>query len=73
MGNQPHVHSVEEAKANIARIEHNETGAGPGPSSKKGGAPTGIEGGSGSNETASDSVVPKHKGGDWIAEHKDSI
>jgi len=23
MGNQPHVHSVEEVKANIKRIEHN--------------------------------------------------
>lgn len=68
MGNQPHVHSVDEAKANISRIEKNSAGQGPGPSGKHGGAPTGIEGGSGGNELASDSVVPKHKGGDWIAE-----
>lgn len=70
MGNQPHVHSVDEAKSNIRSIEHNSSGTGPGPSGKRGGAPTGIDGGSGSLEKASDSVVPKHKGGDWITEGK---
>ena len=69
MGMQPHVHSVDEVKSNISKVEHNSAGQGPGPSGKKGGPPTGIEAGSGSNETASDSVVPKHKGGDWISEH----
>jgi hypothetical protein len=67
MGNQPHVHHVDEVKANISRIEHNSSGQGPGPSGKRGGAPTGIEGGSGGNEMASDEVVPKTKGGDWIS------
>jgi hypothetical protein len=69
MGNQPHVHSVDEAKANISRIEHNAAGQGPGPSGKRGGPPTGVEGGSGANETAADHKMPKHKGGDWITEH----
>lgn len=59
MGNQPHVHTVEEVKANIKKIEHNtEGGYGP---------PTGIEGGSGKNfNTGTTEGVPhKEKGGDW--------
>lgn len=64
MSNAPHVHSVEEAKSNINRIEHNSGGQGPGPSGKKGGPPTGIEGGSGANENSGGSVVPRSKGAD---------
>jgi hypothetical protein len=60
MGNQPHIHTVEEAKANIKRIEHNSEG-GNGP-------PSGIEGGSGGNYNTgtTEGVPPKTKGGDWI-------
>lgn len=67
MSMAPHVHSVEESKANIAKIEHNAAGQGPGPSGKHGGPPTGIEGGSGGNENSGGSVVPRSKGADWIA------
>lgn len=59
MGNQPHVHTVEEAKTNIKRIEHNSDGTyGP---------PTSIEGGSGKNYNTgtTESVPPKNKGDDW--------
>lgn len=59
MGNQPHVHTVEETKANIKRIEHNAGGSiGP---------PTGIEGGSGKNFNTgtTEGVPPKEKGADW--------
>lgn len=59
MGNQPHIHSVEEAKANIKKIEHNTEGSyGP---------PTAIEGGSSKNyNTGTTEGVPsKEKGGDW--------
>ena len=67
MSQAPHVHSVEEVHSNINRIEHNSAGQGPGPSGKHGGAPTGIEGGSGGNEVTGGDVVPRTKGGDWIS------
>jgi hypothetical protein len=67
MSMAPHVHHVDEVKSNISRIEHNGTGQGPGPSGKHGGAPTGIEGGSGGNEVAGGDVVPRTKGSDWIS------
>jgi len=60
MGNQPHVHTVEETKANIKRIEHNTEGSyGP---------PTGAEGGSGGNFNTgtTEGVPPKKKGDDWV-------
>lgn len=67
MSNAPHVHTVEEAKANIGKIEHNSSGEGPGPGGKRGGAPTGIEGGSGTVEKSGGGVVPTSKGADWIS------
>lgn len=48
----PHDHTVAEVKGNIASIEHNSAGAGPGPSGKRAGPPTEIGGGSNKNETA---------------------
>jgi hypothetical protein len=68
MSNAPHVHSVEETKANISKVEHNASGQGPGPSGKKGGPPTGIEGGSGSvlNTGGDSNQSPKHKGAEDI-------
>lgn len=68
MSNAPHVHSVEETMANIKRIEHNSSGQGPGPSGKMGGAPTGIEAGSGANENTGGSTDknPRSKGADWV-------
>lgn len=65
----PHFHTVAEAKAAIKRIEHNASGPGA-PSGKMAGPPTGSGGGSGKNDIASDSVVPKTKGGDWITNQK---
>ena len=64
MGMQPHVHTVEEVKAHIKRIEHNEEGSY--------GKPTAIEGGSGGNFTTgtSEGVPSRTKGGDWASEHK---
>ena len=67
MSMQPHLHKVDEVKKAIASIEHNESGTGPGPSGKKAGPPSDSGGGSGSNDVASDSVVPKRKGADWLA------
>lgn len=68
MGNQPHVHSVEETKSNIAKIEHNSSGPGSGPSGKKAGPPTGIEGGSSKNYNTgtTNGVPPKEKGADTV-------
>jgi hypothetical protein len=68
MSNAPHVHSVEEAKANISKVEHNATGQGPGPSGKHGGPPTGIEGGSGSvlNTGGRSDESPKSKGAEDV-------
>jgi len=55
----PHVHTVEEAKKNINRVEHNTDGGN--------GAPTGISGGSGSNYNTgkTEGVPPRKKGEDW--------
>jgi hypothetical protein len=68
MGMQPHVHSCEETKANIAKIEHNAAGQGPGPSEKRGGPPTGIEAVSGEILNTGGKVISRHKGADWITE-----
>lgn len=54
----PHFHTVNEAKAAIKKIQHNSDGTT--------GAPTGIAGGSGGNDIASDGISPKDKGGDWV-------
>lgn len=67
MSNAPHVHSVEEVHSNIAKIEHNSTGQGPGPSGKHGGPPTGIETGSVGVRNTGGDVLPKSKGADWIS------
>lgn len=61
MGNQPHVHTVEEAKGNIKRIEKNSMGSyGP---------PTAIDGGSGGNQNTgtTEGVPPRTKGADWAS------
>ena len=56
----PHCHTTEEAKANIKRIEHNSGRGGEG-------APTGIMGGSGANQTTLTSgVTETSKGHDWV-------
>jgi len=62
LGNQPHVHTVEEAKGNIKKIEHNSMGSY--------GAPTSIEGGSGANYNTgtTEGVPPRTKGADWASE-----
>lgn len=61
----PHVHTCEEAKSAIKRIEHNQEGSY--------GKPTSIEGGSGGNFTSgsSESVPPHTKGADWANKSKD--
>ena len=68
MPNLPMTQTCEETKAAISRIEHNSAGQGAGPSGKKAGPPTAIEGGSGSNfKSGTSAGVPTHvKGGDWI-------
>ena len=55
----PFVKTVEEAKANIKRVEHNSQGTS--------GPPSGIAGGSGSNYNSgkTEGVPPKTKGEDW--------
>ena len=60
----PHVHTVEEAKKAINKIEHNSDGGY--------GKPTGIEGGSGGNFTSgsSEGVPPHTKGADWAGGSK---
>lgn len=56
----PHFHTTAEAKAAIKRIEHNSDGGN--------GAPTGIAGGSGGNNTQNEAgVTNKTKGDDWIS------
>lgn len=70
MGNQPHIHTTEEARSNISKIEHNTNGPGPGPGGKKGGAPVDSGGGSGSNINTGNGVNPTRKGADWLASMK---
>jgi hypothetical protein len=55
----PSVKTVEEAKANIKRVEHNSKGTT--------GPPSGIAGGSGGNYNSgkTEGVPPKTKGEDW--------
>lgn len=69
MPNVPMTPTCAETKAAISRIEHNSAGQGAGPSGKKAGPPTGIEGGSGGNCKSGESagVPPYYKGQDWIA------
>jgi len=61
----PHTHTVEESKANIKRVEHNEMSSY--------GKPTSIEGGSGANTNTgtTEGVPPKTKGADWMSNKKD--
>lgn len=64
----PHCHTTEEAKANINSIEHNSSGAGPGPAGKHAGPPQEISGGSASNNfTSTPGVTSSEKGSDWIS------
>lgn len=71
MSNAPHVHSCDEVKQNIARIEHNASGPSS-PSGKKAGPPTGIEGGSAANRNSGNvpDVTSSSKGDDWISKRK---
>jgi hypothetical protein len=68
----PHFHKLEEARAAIKSIEHNSSGPG-GPSGKMAGPPTGIEGGSGSNQTVGkqNDIPPSTKGTDWAGKKTD--
>lgn len=66
MPNLPMTPTCEEVKSNIAKIEHNSAGQGSGPSGKRGGPPTGIEAGSGSNIKGG-GCQPTTKGADWIS------
>jgi hypothetical protein len=68
MPNAPHVHSVDETKSNIRRIEHNASGPGPGPSGKKAGPPMPPSGGSGANLNSGGdaNTAPKSKGSDYV-------
>lgn len=67
----PHVHTIEEAKANIKRIEHNATGH-SGPAGKKAGPPSGASGGSAKNRTSGNDskVISNDKGADWVSKRK---
>lgn len=63
-GNSPHVHSVDEVKANIKKVEHNSDGAfGP---------PSGSGGGSGSVQNVGNQpqVTSTKKGDDWVGKRK---
>lgn len=64
----PHCHTTEEAKANIGNIEHNSTGAGPGPSGKRAGPPQEISGGAAKNNfTDTPGVTSSEKGAEWVS------
>lgn len=72
MSNAPHVHTIKEVQADLARIEHNASGPGS-PSIKKSGPPTGIEGGSVGNENWGNQpgVTNHSKGDDYAGKRKD--
>lgn len=63
-GNSPHVHTVDEAKANIKKIEHNSDGA-FGPPTGSGGGSVGVR-----NSGDVDRVTSNKKGDDWVGKRK---